>query len=94
MAVTENKESEDGGAAKVNEQFYSKNYRRFLEHRQKKLDKFNVNCIGWNHIQRIVEVLEMSFRDLIYKIVPAKVVIRELKTSSGKVLTKDSEYVL
>lgn len=36
----------------------------------------------------------MSFRDLIYKIVPAKVVIRELKTSSGKVLTKDSEYVL
>lgn len=38
--------------------------------------------------------MEMSFRDLIYKIVPAKVVIRELKTSSGKVLTKDSEYVL
>jgi len=38
--------------------------------------------------------MEMSFRDLIYKIVPAKVVIRELKTSSGKVLTKDSEYIL
>jgi hypothetical protein len=36
----------------------------------------------------------MSFRDLAYKIVPAKVVIRELKTSTGKVLTKDSEYVL
>jgi len=33
-------------------------------------------------------------RDLIYKIVPTKVVIRELKTSTGKVLTKDSEYTL
>jgi len=36
----------------------------------------------------------MSVRDLVYKIVPAKVVIRELKTGSGKTLTKDSEYVL
>jgi hypothetical protein len=36
----------------------------------------------------------MAMRDLIYKIVPTKVVIRELKTSSGKVLTKDSEYIL
>ena len=36
----------------------------------------------------------MAFRDLLFKIVPTKVVIRELKTSSGKVLTKDSEYTL
>jgi len=36
----------------------------------------------------------MSIRDLIYKIVPSKVVIKELMTSTGKVLTKDSEYVL
>lgn len=36
----------------------------------------------------------MTVRDLIYKIVPTKVVIRELKTSTGKVLTKDSEYTL
>lgn len=36
----------------------------------------------------------MTLRDLIYKIVPTKVVIRELKTSTGKVLTKDSEYTL
>ena len=36
----------------------------------------------------------MALRDLLYKIVPTKVVIRELKTSSGKVLTKDSEYTL
>ena len=36
----------------------------------------------------------MSMRDLIYKIVPQKVVVRELKTSTGKVLTKDSEYTL
>lgn len=33
-------------------------------------------------------------RDLIYRIVPQKVVVRELKTSTGKVLTKDSEYTL
>lgn len=43
---------------------------------------------------RCVEVIEMAMRDLIYKIVPTKVVIRELKTSTGKVLTKDSEYTL
>jgi len=36
----------------------------------------------------------MAMRDLIYKIVPTKVVVRELKTSTGKVLTKDSEYTL
>jgi hypothetical protein len=36
----------------------------------------------------------MSIRDLVFKIVPAKVVVRELKTSTGKVLTKDSEYIL
>ena len=36
----------------------------------------------------------MALRDLLYKIVPTKVVIRELKTSSGKVLTRDSEYIL
>ena len=36
----------------------------------------------------------MAFRDLIYKIVPTKIVVRELKTSTGKVLTKDSEYTL
>jgi hypothetical protein len=53
-----------------------------------------VSSIGWAHVQRIVEVLEMSVRDLIFKIVPAKIVIRELKTSTGKVLSKDSEYVL
>ena len=45
-------------------------------------------------MNRLIEVLEMSIRDLVYKIVPAKVVIRELKTGSGKTLTKDSEYVL
>jgi hypothetical protein len=75
-------------------QYYSKNYRRFIENRQKKIDKFIVNCIGWNHINRCIEVIDMALRDLLYKIVPTKVVIRELKTSSGKVLTKDSEYTL
>ena len=43
---------------------------------------------------RCIEVIEMAMRDLIYKIVPTKVVVRELKTSTGKVLTKDSEYTL
>jgi len=74
--------------------FMSKNYKRFLENRQKKIDKFIVNCIGWNHVNRCIEVLDMTIRDLVHKIVPTKVVIRELKTSSGKVLTKDSEYTL
>lgn len=74
--------------------YYSKNYRKFIENRQKKIDKFVVNCIGWTHINRCIEVIDMALRDLVYKIVPTKVVIRELKTSSGKVLTADSEYVL
>jgi len=85
---------DDGGASKVNEQYFSKNYRRFLEHRNKKLEQFTVSTIGWSHVQRIIEVLEMSIRDLIYKIVPAQVVIKHLKTSTGKVLTKDSVYQL
>lgn len=88
----ENKVDDDKGTKGLH--LYSKNYKRFLENRQKKIDKFIVNCIGWTHIHRCIEVLEMTFRDLIYKIVPTKVVIRELKTSSGKVLTKDSEYTL
>jgi hypothetical protein len=95
--VNRDKEEEDGGPGlKRNEkmQYYSKNYRRFIENRQKKIDKFIVNCIGWNHINRCIEVIDMSLRDLLYKIVPTKVVIRELKTSSGKVLNKDSEYTL
>src|SRR4051812_775284 len=104
ILTTNNKEGEEleeeakGGGKKKKKQdklhYYSKNYKRFLENRQKKIDKFIVNCIGWNHIHRCIEVIEMTMRDLIYKIVPTKVVIRELKTSSGKVLTKDSEYTL
>ena len=74
--------------------YYSKNYRRFLESRAKKIDQFVVNCIGWSHVLRCIEVIEMAMRDLIYKIVPTKIVVRELKTSTGKVLTKDSEYTL
>lgn len=92
----DNEEEEKDGKKKKKEKlhYYSKNYKRFLENRQKKIDKFIVNCIGWNHIHRCIEVIEMTMRDLIYKIVPTKVVIRELRTSSGKVLTKDSEYTL
>ena len=53
-----------------------------------------MNCIGWSHVLRCIEVVEMAMRDLIYKIVPQKIVVRELKTSTGKILTKDSEYTL
>jgi uncharacterized membrane protein len=45
-------------------------------------------------VLRCVEVIEMAVRDLVYRIVPTKVIVRELKTTSGKVLTKDSEYTL
>ena len=31
---------------------------------------------------------------MIYKIVPEKIIVRELKTSTGKILTKTSEYTL
>ena len=78
----------------TDDHYYSKNYRRFLEARAKKVDQFVVNCIGWSHVLRCIEVIEMAMRDLIYKIVPTKIVVRELKTSTGKVLTKDSEYTL
>lgn len=43
---------------------------------------------------RCIDVIEMAMRDLIGKIVPTKTVVRELKTSTGKVLTADSEYTL
>jgi len=98
MKEDEDFDEEEHGKKKKNKgdklHYYSKNYKRFLENRQKKIDKFIVNCIGWNHVHRCIEVIEMTLRDLIYKIVPTKVVIRELKTSNGKVLTKDSEYTL
>lgn len=98
MLTTIQKQMDDVGASDEKRgekmQYYSKNYRRFIENRQKKIDKFIVNCIGWNHINRCVEVIDMALRDLLYKIIPTKVVIRELKTSSGKVLTRDSEYTL
>lgn len=83
-----------GANTEEQQHYYSKNYRRFLESRAKKIDQFVVNCIGWSHVLRCIEVIEMALRDLIYKIVPTKIVVRELKTSTGKVLTKDSEYVL
>ena len=36
----------------------------------------------------------MAVRDLVYKIIPSTAIIRDLKTSQGKILTKDSEYTL
>ena len=83
-----------GGGSEDQTHYYSKNYRRFLESRAKKIAQFVINCIGWSHVLRCIDVIEMAVRDLIYKIVPTKIVVRELKTSTGKVLTKDSEYTL
>ena len=107
MLTTLNKDKEDdddddarkgkkrkGDRTEDQSHYYSKNYRRFLESRSKKVDSFIVNCIGWSHVLRCIEVVEMAMRDLIYKIVPQKIVVRELKTSTGKILTKDSEYTL
>ena len=74
--------------------YYAKNYRRFLEYRAANSDSVVVSCIGWTHVHRCIEVIEMAIRDLVYKIVPKKVIMRELTTSKGKVLTTDSEYVL
>jgi hypothetical protein len=83
-----------GQAEKDQVHYYSKNYKRFLNQRANKVDKFINSCIGWSHVLRVIEVIDMAMRDLIYKIVPTKVVVRELKTSTNKILTKDSEYVL
>jgi hypothetical protein len=49
---------------------------------------------GWTHVERIVEVIEMSLKDLVYKIVPTHVSTKNMHTAKGKILTKDSEYLL
>ena len=35
-----------------------------------------VNCVGWDHVLRSIQVIEMAMRDLIYKIVPTKIVVK------------------
>ena len=72
----------------------SKNYRRFLESRSKKIDEFIVHCIGWPHVLRSIEIIDMSIRDLVYKLIPPTAVVKDLKTSAGKTITKDSKYTL
>jgi hypothetical protein len=52
------------------------------------------NCIGWIHIVRAVEVVTMGLRDLCNKIVPLPVEERILRTSNGKALNENSEYIL
>ena len=93
--VEENQSSKgDPKGLKGASTYNNKNYKRFLESRTKKVDQFIVNCIGWAHVLRSIEVIEMSVRDLVYKIVPTTAINRDLKTSQGKTLTKDSEYTL
>ena len=66
---------------------FSKDYRRFLESKTKDVDQFVVNCIGWAHVLRMIDVLDMTVRDLVYKVVPSSAIIRDLKTTQGKTLT-------
>ena len=68
-------------------QYYSKNYKKYIEHRQQPLKKYVANCIGWIHIVRAVEVLAMGIRDLCNKIIPVVLEERVLKTLNGKVLS-------
>ena len=70
--------------------YISQNYKRFLESRTKKIDQFVVNSIGWAHVLRSIEVIGLSMRDLVYKIIPSNAIIRDLKTSQGKIITKES----
>ena len=72
----------------------SKNYRRFLESRSKKIDEFIVHCIGWPHVLRSIEIIDMSIRDLVYKLIPATAVVKDLKTSAGKTIAPESKYTL
>ena len=58
--------------------FYSRNLTRFLENRSRKIDKFISHCIGWPHILRSIEILEMSIRNLVNKIVPSSAMVRDM----------------
>ena len=57
---------------------YSRNLTRFLENRSRKIDKFISHCIGWPHVFRSIEVLEMTLRDLVNKIVPSSAMVRDM----------------
>ena len=41
-----------------------------------------------------MEIIELAFKDLLYKIIPAKLEIRKLKTSLDKPLEVDDKYEL
>ncbi len=43
---------------------------------------------------RSILVLSMMIRDLIYTIVPTKIVVKQMVSQGGKIITSDSEYVL
>ena len=43
---------------------------------------------------RSIEIIDMSIRDLVYKLIPPTSVVKDLKTSTGKTITKDSKYTL
>ena len=67
-------------------QEFSDNFRKFLASRGKMLGPGIVSCVGWDQVLRCIQVIEMAMRDLIYKIVPTKIVVKQLLTSKGKIL--------
>jgi hypothetical protein len=60
----------------------------------KKMDKFKTSIFGWSHIHRLIELLDMSLKDLVNKIFPSKGSTKNLTTSSGKTLNENSKYIL
>ena len=69
-----------------NSQYYSKNYIRYLEAKQKMMERNIANCIGWQHVLRAIEVIGMGMRDLVTRVFPEQVKERFLTTSNGKIL--------
>jgi hypothetical protein len=68
--------------------------KRFLDQKQNRQDKFFTTTTGWTHVKRIIEVISMSIKDLIDKIVPTTVTTKILRSKAGKKLNKESEYLL
>ena len=74
--------------------YFSKNYRKYMEQQKKPIVKKTVNQLGWKNILRCIQVITMGLTDLVQQIIPTKVEVRVLKSLSGKVISSDSKYEL
>ena len=54
------------------EQYYSKAYIHYLKTKLKMMDNHVNNCIGWQHVLRMIEVIGMSSKTICEKIFPTK----------------------